>query len=83
MPLEIRFKLKDGSSQLVYIPVSLMLGKKNFSNQAVSVLPAWRWVDTGYSFEMTLPSEAIEIELDPLHWLADTDRENNLIRLAN
>ncbi|MHB1278736.1 MAG: M1 family metallopeptidase [Bacteroidia bacterium] len=83
MPLEIRFKLQDGSSRLVYIPVSLMLGQKDFADKTVSILPAWRWVDIKYSFEITLPSEAIEIEIDPLHWLADTDRENNLIRLTN
>lgn len=83
MPLEIRFKLKDGSSQLVYIPVSLMLGQKSFADKTVVQLPAWRWVDQGYNFELTLPDEVVEIEIDPLHWLADTDRENNLIRLSN
>ncbi|MDX5319811.1 MAG: M1 family metallopeptidase, partial [Bacteroidota bacterium] len=81
MPLELMIQLADGSMKLVYIPVSLMRGKKEF-NKPNTTLEDWRWVDTKYSFKLELDQEPVSIEIDPLRWLADTDRDDNTLKFS-
>ena len=82
MPLETKLTFEDGTSQTVYIAQSLMRGQKDFGTENVMKLPDWRWVDTTYSFTYDFSKKVVEIEIDPMHWLADVDRDNNLLRFS-
>lgn len=82
MPLEIKLTLSDGTEKWVYIPLSLMRSDKIFTDRSPVVLGDWRWVDGGYTFTLELDAEVQQIEIDPNHWLADINRDNNLLEFG-
>ena len=79
MPLEILILLKNGQSELHYVPISLMRGeKKNPYPMNWTVHPDWSWAHLNYSLEVDLSKEDIEtIIIDPSSLMADIDKSNN------
>ena len=79
MPLEILVVLKNGKTELHYIPISLMRGEKqNTYKMAWKVHPDWSWSHTVYSLEINHPKKEIEaIIIDPSNLMADVNKTDN------
>lgn len=85
MPLDVVVTFKDGSRQLLYIPLNETLGKKRIEDETIqrTDLDAWRWVNPTYVAQVNKPlSEIASVEIDPSLRLADVDRKNNRLDLA-
>ena len=79
MPLEILVVLKNGKTELHYVPISLMRGeKKNAYKMSWKVHPDWSWSHLSYSLEINYPKKEIEaIIIDPSSLMADIDKSDN------
>ena len=79
MPLEVLVNFKDGSSEIHYIPISLMRGEKeNPYSVSWTVHKDWPWARLEYEFEINRPkSDIVDIYIDPSFYMADINRENN------
>ena len=79
MPLEVLVNFKDGSSEIHYIPISLMRGEKeNPYSVKWTVREDWPWARLEYEFAINRPkSDNIDIYIDPSYYMADINRENN------
>jgi hypothetical protein len=85
MPIEVLITYKDGTTELHYMPLDLMLGGK-VSEGAVNqiVHPAWQWVAPTYTFETSKPLSALKsIEIDPSYRMPDLNRSNNKLEIPN
>jgi hypothetical protein len=83
MPIDLHVEYEDGTFELFYIPQQLMLGTKPeesniYGNTRRTILPAWRWTDAVYTFEIYRPEKRIaKATIDPTYRLADVNRLNN------
>ena len=78
MPIDVLITYKDGTSELHYIPLDLMLGGKAAEVAHPMVHPAWQWVAPTYTFETSKPLSALKsIEIDPSYRMPDLNRNNN------
>jgi hypothetical protein len=81
MPLDILITYKDGSREMHYIPLDLMLGNKNAEDATSRIIhDEWRWTHPSYKF--TIDKKIIDIksiEIDPTFRMADMNRINNKI----
>lgn len=79
MPLDITITKKDGSKELIYIPIGLMRGEKvNETDYKRTILEDWFWTNPEYSFELDMAYDDIRsIEIDESERLADVDKSNN------
>ncbi len=79
MPLEILILLKNGESELHYIPISLMRGEKeNPYPMNWKVHRDWSWAHLNYTLEIDRSKDTIEtIIIDPSSLMADIDKSNN------
>ena len=84
-PLEVLITYKDGSSELHYIPLDLMLANKVAEgNDNRIVHPECKWVQPTYTFETSKPLSALKsIEIDPSFRLPDVNRSNNKLEIPN
>lgn len=85
MPIEVVVTYKDGSSELHYIPLDLMLGGKAQEGTLKQINHSeWKWTHPTYTFESTQPLSAIKsIEIDPSQRMPDINRSNNKIEIPN
>ena len=75
MPIDFDVKLKDGSTQSYYIPLSQMRGAKATS---AKTLDSWIWVKPTYEVNLDIPASEIDsVMIDPNMMLADINRNNN------
>ncbi|MEN8186274.1 MAG: M1 family metallopeptidase [Bacteroidota bacterium] len=72
MPIDLKVTYSDGSTENLYIPLQMMLGKKSTS---ATVLPDWGWANPDYQF--TSKKAVKKVEIDPSLYMADVDRSNN------
>ena len=72
MPLDIRVKYTDGTTEDFYIPLRMMYGSKPTS---ATKLNDWSWVQPEFSF--TAKKEVRSVEIDIKHKVADINRDNN------
>ncbi len=84
MPVDLQVTYKDGSSELINIPLNLMLGNKSAENKAIPyrVEDEWRW--TVSTFTTTVRHKLTDIskvEIDPSKRMADVDQRNNVLQL--
>ena len=81
MPIDIEITYYDNSKKLIYIPLSIMRGEKNFENyNFVDILPDWEWVNESYRLDIDVTNKNIKsIIIDPSEKLADVNPENNKI----
>ena len=78
MPIDVLITYKDGTSELHYIPLDLMLGGKAAEVAHPMVHLAWQWVAPTYTFETSKPLSALKsIEIDPSYRMPDLNRNNN------
>ena len=79
MPLEILVVLKNGKTELHYVPISLMRGEKqNTYKISWKVHPDWSWSHTDYFLEINHPKKEIEaIIIDPSNLMADVNKTDN------
>jgi aminopeptidase N len=84
-PVEVLVKYKDGTSELHYVPLDLMLGNKVAEGNVNRVVhPECKWVQPTYTFETTKPLSTLKsIEIDPSHRLPDVNRTNNKLEIPN
>ena len=85
MPIEVLVTYKDGSSELHYIPLDLMLAAKPAEGSVKRILHTeWQWVAPSYSFETSKPLSALKsIEIDPSQRMPDINRSNNKLEIPN
>ena len=80
MPVEVSVTYKDGSEELIYIPLQMMRWEKpaeNGNNRTVK--EDWAWAMPSYTFSIDRSkSDISKIEIDDSHLMADVDRENNV-----
>ena len=81
MPIDIEITYYDNSKKLIYIPLSIMRGEKNFENyNLVDILPDWEWVNESYRLDIDITNKNIKsIIIDPSEKLADVNPENNKV----
>jgi len=84
MPIELWVTYKDGSKELVYLPLNEMLGEKPAEDDLKrTVLKAWPWVNPTYTFKLARAKSEIDaIEIDPGQHMADINRKNNKMTAA-
>ncbi len=84
-PLEVLVTYKDGTSELHYIPLDLMLGNKEAEGSVNRIVhPECKWVQPTYTFETSKPlSNLKSIEIDPSYRLPDVNRSNNKLEIPN
>ncbi len=85
MPLDVLVTFKDGSQELHYVPLSLMLGEKPAEDKTPRTVHAeWKWTHPEYNFTISRSIGDIKsIEIDPSQRLADINRSNNKIVIPN
>lgn len=85
MPIEVLITYKDGTSELHYMPLDLMLGGKASEGAINHILhSAWQWVAPTYTFETSKPLSALKsIEIDPSYRMPDLNRSNNKLEIPN
>lgn len=84
MPIDVQVEYKDGSKELVYIPMDLMFGEKPQEDKNVprAVFSPWKWTNQKYTFTVTKKIVKIKaIEIDPTQRMADIERRNNRLEI--
>ena len=80
MPIEIEVLYEDLSTDIYYIPLSIMRGKKDNSNGKLILLEDWEWVNESYQIDLDDSDKKIKkIEINPSGKLADVYKTNNTI----
>ena len=80
MPIEIEVLYEDLSTDIYYIPLSIMRGEKDNSNGKFILLEDWEWVNESYQIDLDDSDKKIKkIEINPSGKLADVDKTNNII----
>jgi hypothetical protein len=84
MPIEVLVTYKDGTKEMHYMSLDLMLGDKKDEAAGVIHDGVWKWVQPNYSFE-TLKSinQLKSIEIDPSYRMPDVNRQNNKLEIPN
>ncbi len=82
MPLEVLVKLKDGTEEFYYIPITLMRGEKKRPTYAEkwTQVKDWSWAYKKYNFEIDHELESIQsININPTGLIADSNSLNDII----
>jgi len=84
MPIDLVISYADGSRELFYVATNETLGNKKSEDKSLPQkdLEAWPWVYPTYTLKVTHSAEITAIEIDPSMRMADVDRSNNKINLA-
>ena len=85
MPIEVLITYKDGTTELHYMPLDLMLGAKGAEGSVNRIVhKSWQWVAPTYTFETSKPLSALKsIEIDPSYRMPDLNRSNNKLEIPN
>ncbi|MFT3675794.1 MAG: M1 family metallopeptidase [Chitinophagaceae bacterium] len=83
MPVDLQLTFRDGSSEMHYIPLDLMYGAKPEEDTIKrKVYPAWKWTSESYVIETDRRiGDIVLAEIDPSQRMADTERQNNKLKL--
>ncbi|HLZ17087.1 MAG TPA: M1 family metallopeptidase [Cyclobacteriaceae bacterium] len=82
MPIDLTVIYKDSSKENYYISMNELLGNKPQDGPRI-VCDPWPWVYPTYTLKISRKVSEIEsIEIDPLQQMADTDRKNNKLVMA-
>ena len=74
MPIDLRVTYEDGSTEDLYIPLTMMYGAKPTEART---LESWSWVSPSYTVRTDKPVRSVEI--DPARLMADVNRSNNVV----
>ncbi len=83
MPIDLQLIFKDSTTEMHYIPLDLMYGEKPSEDESIrKIYPAWKWTHDTYIIETGRRLTDIMVaEIDPSQRMADTERQNNRIKL--
>lgn len=84
MPIDLQLTLKDGSTQMHYIPLNLMYGEKASENadEKRELHEPWRWTHPTYIIEFkNRLTDLTRAEIDPSKRMADVQRKNNVLQI--
>ncbi|MEB2775467.1 M1 family metallopeptidase [Algoriphagus sp. D3-2-R+10] len=84
MPIDLVITYKDGSSEMVYLPLEIMRGEKAPEAGAATrvISQDWPWTNLTKTITINKKSDLIKsIEIDPSKRLADINQENNKVEL--
>jgi hypothetical protein len=83
MPIDLQLTFRDGSSEMHYIPLDLMYRAKPAEDTIKrKVYPAWKWTSETYVIETDRRiGDLVLAEIDPSQRMADTERQNNKLKL--
>jgi hypothetical protein len=82
MPVDVVITYKDGSQELVYLPLVIMRGEKaEEAGMPKRIMTQdWPWVNLEKTIVLDRKMETIKsIEIDPSKRLADVNEENNKV----
>lgn len=86
MPVDLVVTYKDGSKEMLHIPINETLGVKAIEDNTTkrTDLEAWPWVYPTYTAKLSRKSDDIAtLEIDPSLRMADVDRKNNKVDVAS
>ncbi|WP_315820710.1 M1 family aminopeptidase [Paraflavitalea speifideaquila] len=84
MPIDVLLGYKDGTREIVNIPMYLMFGTKKQEDASLpySTREAWKWTHTTYTFEVNHRLSDLKLlEIDPSQRMADVERLNNKLEI--
>ena len=83
MPIDLKLTFKDSTSEMHYIPLDLMFGKKPAEDKGVRVVHSeWNWTNPTYIVEFKHRlTNLVSVEIDPSKRMADVDQKNNVLQL--
>ena len=83
MPVDLELTFKDGTKELHYVPMDMMLGNKPAESKETRFThDEWNWTNTTYIVEFKHPlNQLTRAEIDPTKRMADVDQKNNLLKL--
>lgn len=82
MPIDLLITYKDGTKEMLYIPLNEMMGGKPAEDGTLktSQLRDWAWTNPTYQATIYRPMSAIlSIEIDPSMRVADVNKSNNKV----
>ena len=83
MPIDLLVTYKDGSKETYYIPMNELMGNKPKEGSS-TICETWPWVNPTYTLKINRKLSEIEsLEIDPSQRMADIDRKNNKIVVAD
>lgn len=85
MPIDLLVTYKDGTKELFYVSMNELMGNKPVEDTSLkrTELDAWPWVNPSYTLKISRKASDIEIiEIDPSMRMADINRKNNRIVVA-
>lgn len=80
MPLDVVITYKNGSKEMVNIPLDIMRGAKPAEDSSIPhrVEADWPWVNLTYELRLKAPATDIQsVDIDPSLRMADVNRNNN------
>lgn len=80
MPVDVMVEYKDGTKELVYVPLYDMFGSKPAEDKNIprTEFPAWKWTHATTIVSVNKKIAAIKfIEIDASQRMADVERKNN------
>ena len=86
MPIDLVINYVDGSKEVYYIPMNELMGNKPVEDTATPRmdLPTWPWVLPNYTLKINRKaSDLLSIEIDPSQRMADINRKNNKVIMAD
>jgi len=84
MPIDLQLTFKDGSTQMCYIPLNMMLGSKENENPQEKRVEykEWAWTHPTYVVEIKQRlTDLKKAEIDASKRMADINRTNNVLEL--
>lgn len=83
MPIDLHITYKDGSTEMINIPLRMMRDSKPSPGGVIfSVAEDWPWTHPEYTLTIDKDiSEIVRVEIDSTQRLADVNRDNNYLNL--
>jgi hypothetical protein len=82
MPVDLVVTYKDGTSEMIYLPLVMMRGEKPAEKGMPSRIhtEVWPWTNLTKSLVLARDFKTIKsVEIDPSHRMADVDYKNNKV----
>jgi hypothetical protein len=82
MPVDLVITYKDGSKELVYLPLEMMRGDKKVESNVPALILSqdWAWTHPTKTIHIKKALDAIKsVEIDPSKRMADVQAENNKV----
>jgi hypothetical protein len=82
MPVDVVITYKDGTKEMVYLPLEIMRGEKKQEVNAPKLVISqdWPWTHPTHTISLKRPLDTIKsVEIDPSKRMADVQGENNKV----